>query len=310
LPTAKHAHETAHLPPFSDCGLESSFACGSDLLGGHHAPLRLAVCSFGLVVTFALLSTCATKMPDARPSHRSDRDRVVWVAAHPDDEIFAAPLLGRLCVVERRPCEFLVFTQGERGVCRSVGCGDLAGMRGGELLRSAAMFHATVVQWKLADGAAVAPDDVIAKWVNKPGRVGLVEAIADEIRDAAIVLTFNAHHGTSMHPDHRAVGLLVQAAVATVSGGPALYAIENRANVTRGGSDIHFLPYRGQAGFSVRGRQHQLVSLEADWSFAEAVGRVHETQFDEQALNVLDETPIAARVIVAARLDRSMDRSQ
>ena len=43
--------------------------------------------------------------------------RVLWVAAHPDDEALAGSVLAHACVGLGAPCHFLVFNHGDGGEC-------------------------------------------------------------------------------------------------------------------------------------------------------------------------------------------------
>ncbi len=229
------------------------------------------------------------------PVARAQRT-VVWIAAHPDDEIFGAPLLGELCVERGYRCSFAVFTAGERGVCRDgSACSHLAAAREREMQRSAASIGAGVLQWRYPDGSALDPRDVIRNWSGRGGCTALISQLEDVMRSADVVLTFDPAHGTSEHPDHRAVGELVETAVARMSRPPALYTIENRVEVERGGSDIRWLD-------SPQAPPGSLVSAPRSWSYAVNVARRYRTQFDAEAVRRISDTPRSARTVVAARV--------
>ena len=72
--------------------------------------------------------------------------RLLWVAAHPDDEVLAAPLLAVSSLFYQNPNYFLVFTHGEGGECSvpdADGCGpDVAAIRGKEMQQAAQLYHA------------------------------------------------------------------------------------------------------------------------------------------------------------------------
>ena len=59
----------------------------------------------------------ASSVPSFLPGARS----VLWVGAHPDDEVLAAPLLARWCLDEKLRCTFLIFTSasGANACCRA-----------------------------------------------------------------------------------------------------------------------------------------------------------------------------------------------
>jgi len=129
--------------------------------------------------------------------------RILWIGAHPDDELFIAPLLGALS--EERTIGFVVATRGERGPCyRPEGCEpDLATVREEEMRNAAAVFGGSVEFGDSPDLSAADPDSVLRNWN------------IDRIRDAIdrfapdLIFTFDPHHGGRDHADHRAAGLVV-----------------------------------------------------------------------------------------------------
>lgn len=149
---------------------------------------------------------------------------LMWIGAHPDDEIWMAPLLGQACVEAGGSCTLLVATRGEAGPCRlPAGCApDLPTVREAEMVEAAALFGARLVQWGLPDGFGPDPAAVRRAWAAADGGDGmLVDRLASEIARAAAerVVTFDPRHGSTCHPDHRAVGELVLAAVARLGAG-------------------------------------------------------------------------------------------
>src|SRR5437764_15362602 len=110
---------------------------------------------------------------------------VLWIGAHPDDELFVAPYLGYLIEERGAKCSFLVATRGERGPCyRPEGCEpDLATVREQEMRAAAALFGGEVTFGDCPDGSGGTPDLVLAAWGAKRARfAAAVEAFApDEI---------------------------------------------------------------------------------------------------------------------------------
>jgi hypothetical protein len=96
---------------------------------------------------------------------------LLWIGAHPDDELLLAPWLGQACAEDGRPCTLLVATRGESGACRlPAGClPDLGTVRAAEMEAAAAVLGAGLVQWTLADGAGGEPEAVIAAWAAYGG---------------------------------------------------------------------------------------------------------------------------------------------
>src|SRR5688572_6485477 len=153
---------------------------------------------------------------------------ILFIGAHPDDEVVAAPLLGAMCGEGGSTCSFLVLTKGEGGTCALPVCSpDLGSVRQNEMLASAAIFSGTVTQWTLPDVLA----DVAGAWSP---RDALIERIADAIRieQPEVVITFEPAHGTTCHPAHRETGRLVIEAVARLGQpAPHLYLLETVANL-------------------------------------------------------------------------------
>src|SRR5207244_12091704 len=84
-------------------------------------------------------------------------ERILWIGAHPDDEILISPILGRECVERGAQCALLVMTRGEGG-----GSGVV---RAAEMQRAADMLHATLTHWTFADVMT----DVDATWSAEAG---------------------------------------------------------------------------------------------------------------------------------------------
>lgn len=234
----------------------------------------------------ALISGCAT-------GNRGQR--VLWIGAHPDDEIFAAPLLASLCHPPNR-CSFLVMTAGERGACRlAAACGDIATLRSSEVREAARLFGAGVTQWTLADGSAWSPHDVLTRWSHQNGGCAtLVAAVGAQMSEADLVLTFDPEHGTTMHADHRATAMLVAAALTTLHQAPPAYALAVRATMGKDGSTITFQRHTGG--------EAPLQSTPANWRFVLGVAHAHRSQFNAAALDILETTPAEARAIRATPL--------
>ncbi|HEX7616170.1 MAG TPA: PIG-L family deacetylase, partial [Thermoanaerobaculia bacterium] len=72
---------------------------------------------------------------------------VMWIAAHPDDEVLVAPLLAHWCGSGRAHCSLLTATRGGTGTCLLPdGCRpDLATVRSGEAGGSSQFFGADAI---------------------------------------------------------------------------------------------------------------------------------------------------------------------
>ena len=168
---------------------------------------------------------------------------VLFVGAHPDDEVLLAPLLARWCNDARARCSLLIATRGERGPCLLPdGCQpDLASVRGGEAGSSAEYFGADLILLSLPDGGGAAPPP----WA--PGTAdaaGLTATLGAFIRAEApeIVLTFDPRHGTTCHPDHRAIGELALDAVALLDAPPPVFLLETRVEIDTEETAFRFRP--------------------------------------------------------------------
>ena len=148
----------------------------------------------------ALLLFVPCTMIQARSRAVRPPERILWVGAHPDDEILVSPILGRECVERGVECALLVMTRGEGGGSPAV--------RSTEMQRAAEMLHATLTHWSLPDVFG----DVDAAWsLAAGGHAQLVANIASAIAAFAptVIYTFDPHHGSTCHPAHRALGALV-----------------------------------------------------------------------------------------------------
>ncbi len=267
------------------------------------------VVSMGLSVALALSqgrseSRAVGQVPALFPGVRS----VLWVGAHPDDEVLAAPLLARLCLEEGRRCSFLILTRGEAGVCRlPLGCRpDLATVRSNEAARSAALFRARLTLWRLPDGGG-APRGEGAGWDRDQGsHAALLDRLARFLaaEKPDLVLTLDPRHGSTCHDDHRAAGRLVHEAIAALPNGarrPALFLIENRLELSTSANSLSIrLPpaasaLRGTLAFDANGVL--AATGRPAWRAFEDVMRRHSSQFDAPFLAAIRALPPSDRAV-------------
>ncbi|MBK7977682.1 MAG: PIG-L family deacetylase [Deltaproteobacteria bacterium] len=135
--------------------------------------------------------------------------RVMWISAHPDDEALAGSVLTHACVGLKTPCYFLVFNHGDGGECLlPEGCHpDLGTVRGHELEESAALYGATLEHYRLYNAplpveSFPAREVIAAKWKDA---IDPSAAVALAIRrfQPTVVLTLDAYHGFTCHPEHQ-----------------------------------------------------------------------------------------------------------
>lgn len=135
--------------------------------------------------------------------------RVMWIAAHPDDEALAGSVLTHACVGLKTPCYFLVFNHGDGGECLlPEGCHpDLGTVRGEELAESAALYGATLEHYRLFNAplpveSFPAREVIAAKWRDAMDPSGAVAAAIRRFQPT-VVLTLDAFHGFTCHPEHQ-----------------------------------------------------------------------------------------------------------
>jgi LmbE family N-acetylglucosaminyl deacetylase len=195
-------------------------------------------------------------------------ERILWVGAHPDDETLIAPILGRAA-----SSSMLVFTRGERGDCAlPAGCGaDLGALRAMEMQKSADFFHSHLTLWNLPD----VMDNVIAGW-GGDDLVGSIQAVITAERPT-LVYTFDPAHGSTCHPAHRAVGVLVMKALARMgSAAPPLVLVETAVAFQRN-------------GFAFSGASPEATAIEAggDWQYLVHDAEIHVSQFPPEQIDAL-----------------------
>ncbi len=146
--------------------------------------------------------------------------KVMWVAPHPDDESMVGPILVKTGVKLGNPLLMHVLTHGDGGeCCLPEGCNpDLATVRGEEMKKVAALYHAELVHdyyWNAPLPVDKFPPrhEIAHKWVAESGDPTI--KIAQQIRlfQPDIVLTFSPVHGFTGHPEHQITSRFATAAV-------------------------------------------------------------------------------------------------
>jgi len=259
-----------------------------------------------LAVTPATVDPFPTpSSPPLFPGVRS----LLWVGAHPDDEVVVAPALAKLCRIERLDCHFLVLTRGEAGVClRPEGClPDLASVRTAEMQQAAELFGAALTQWTLPDGGGM------AGWnTASGGHAALVARLTTFLRGLApeLILTFDPRHGATCHTDHLAAGELVLAARAGLAPLPAAFLLETRVQVSATPPLIRYSPAASaNAGAFGYPATLDFADHPGTWSFSVATARLHRSQFDAPKLRALGRLPGNERVVYLAPAEPVLDDS-
>ena len=145
--------------------------------------------------------------------------RVLWVAAHPDDESMAGALLARASLLHGCPLHFVVLTHGEGGLdaASHTRPDDLAERRGAEMAEVARLYRATLTMerfWNAPLPAASFPPrhEIGGRWQEQgsPTRV-IAEAIRSFRPD--VLFTFAPVYGATGHPEHQLASRYATAAV-------------------------------------------------------------------------------------------------
>ncbi len=135
--------------------------------------------------------------------------RVMWIAAHPDDESMSGSILLYASKVCKAPLYFLVLTRGDGGeCCIPEGCKpDLATVRAEELKKVAALYGAQLQNESYFNAPLPVESfpkrhEIAKKWaaVKDPAIV-----CAEAIRRfrPTVVFTFDPFTGYTQHPEHQ-----------------------------------------------------------------------------------------------------------
>jgi len=249
---------------------------------------------------------CAGMAPDAiaGPHVRAVRpgsglphpQTMLWIGAHPDDETVAAPLLAFWCRDAGVKCTFLTLTRGEAGHCTNPQfCQpDLPSARSAEAASSSQYFHADLILLSFADGGGSADNG----WGDRSSVLGMTvrDQVAKIIAAVApdLVLTLDPRHGTTCHPDHRAVAGVVYDAWKNSGGASSLYYLETVARVQA--SDVTFATASNVSGALTFDANRQLPSTGAPaWLSMVDVMRRYPSQFEDWSPASVERTPPASR---------------
>ncbi|HVT02302.1 MAG TPA: PIG-L family deacetylase, partial [Thermoanaerobaculia bacterium] len=232
---------------------------------------------------------------------------LLWVGAHPDDEVLAAPLLASLCLEQKVHCSFLVLTRGEAGLCAAPeGCnGDLATIRSGEEAAAAEWFRADLFLLRYPDGGASADGSFEAWEALAGGRDALISSIAGFIgaSGADLVVTFDPRHGSTCHSDHRATGALVIEAMKLVHPAPELYLLETRVTIGTQPLEIRFTPAADPAeGVSRLDGNVGLPGIgRTRWEAMIEDMQLHRSQFGADWIAAVRNTPVPEQALFLSR---------
>jgi LmbE family N-acetylglucosaminyl deacetylase len=227
---------------------------------------------------------------------------VMWIAAHPDDEVVAAPLLAKWCNDAGARCAFLVLTRGEAGPCLlKNGCSpDVRTVRSSEAAAAAELFRADSILLRLPDGGGIAAPQWHAAG-DGPDVVTTIAAYIEAFRPE-LVLTFDPRHGTTCHPDHRETGRIVLEAAKRISTPINLYFLETRVEFSNDPLRVSFVPAAPSAE-RFDAREVLASTGKPAWSAVVADMERHPSQFDEHWIAAIAEMPAEQWAVYIAAAD-------
>jgi LmbE family N-acetylglucosaminyl deacetylase len=182
-----------------------------------------ALAAGAAIAPATLLTGCASVQikPEGKGIDRilAEGARVLWIAAHPDDEILVGSIMARSSLYYSNPLKFLVLTHGDGGeCCRPEGClPDLATIRGRELVTVCEKYKAELQHERFFN--APLPVESFPKrhelakiWAkHKDPTLVCAKAIREYKPD--VIFTFGPAFGASGHPEHQLTSRFATAGV-------------------------------------------------------------------------------------------------
>lgn len=216
---------------------------------------------------------------------------ILWIGAHPDDEVYVAPLLKVMCLDMKLSCHLLVMTDGGKGHCGlDGGCHpSVSAVRDLEMKETAKFYNAILEKPNFEDSPAGSPEGVLEAW-NKSigGGETLITSLSNYIKriNPDLIFTFDPRHGSSCHLDHRALGLVVTEVVNRVKGDLSTLYYPEAVWATGKAS-----PTQAWAGNEITMSQDQKVviihSADSWWALPKNL-QLHPSQFSSQKNDYID----------------------
>jgi LmbE family N-acetylglucosaminyl deacetylase len=134
----------------------------------------------------------------------------MWIAAHPDDESMAGPVLARACIGAQLPCHMVVMTRDEGGECLlEEGCHpNLATVRHLEMNNAARLYRATFEQHRFSNAplpvsSFPSREELERRWASEGDPARTIARAIRRFRPDTII-TLAPIHGFTGHPEHQA----------------------------------------------------------------------------------------------------------
>ena len=158
---------------------------------------------FTLIVLTSLSHGCSSEKNDFLYRLLS-AEKVVFVGAHPDDEITVATFFLKY----RPSCSIILLTRGEGGLCYlPEGCpADLGSLRAEEARRSASLLGCELQMgfFPNAPTSFVSIEERLTDWEGRGAR----QWLRDALRAGDAVISFDPDTGFTLHTEHRAASKL------------------------------------------------------------------------------------------------------
>lgn len=228
---------------------------------------------------------------------------ILFVGAHPDDELGVAPLLADACLHRGAQCHFVVAADANSPGCLlTVGLHDFqecSRIRRKEMNASAQLFRGTVEFFGFDDlfysHNSAGVQRVVDHWSQQAGsREALVSRFAKVLQERrpALVFALDPRHGSSCSPAHRAASAILLEAVSRqpVSQRPEIWfeqsdlidaRSEEVARINKAGGFVGW-PQTAVATLTYDASQ-SLPSGKEAYDYVRQVRRAHATQFPDEA---------------------------
>lgn len=230
--------------------------------------------------------------------------RILLLIAHQDDEIVFAPFIKLYCGIYGKTCKIVTATNDP--------------VRAQEWPVSVAKFPAQsdLGGFSSSTSPLDRPSLILQRWNTEAAAIGLIDlngVIAREINifSPDVILTFDPRHGTSCHPEHRAVGEAVRQGVLAYTG----TAFSDKSKLffltTRriDGVADNGISYTGLAPIAPKDNSSTVYSAYdfvswgvTGWQFAKTLMETYPSQFSSTASSGILSTPPLERTTAFQRV--------